>query len=88
MLLGHQHVYERMRVSNLTYIINGLGGHHWVYEIEDCLSVQPGSQVRYNKAHGVMVGAATATQMGLCFYSVEDGGTLVDSVVLDRRGGS
>ena len=82
-LSGHQHVYERLEVNNLTYIINGMGGHHWLYEIENCRVQAPGSQVRYNKAHGVMIGAVSKSRLGACFFSVEDGGTLVDSFDLE-----
>ena len=73
-LSGHQHVYERMEVQdppdspgpaaavgaggNLTYVINGLGGHPWVYEIHNCAEKAPGSHSRYNAAHGAMVAQA------------------------------
>jgi len=41
-LTGHEHVYERLGVGTsggpgtFPYIINGLGGHSWVYDIHTC----------------------------------------------------
>lgn len=81
---GHQHVYERLGVDptsggpgNFPYIVNGLGGHSWLYEIHNCTADEH-SKVRYNTAHGAMWGIATETSLDLCFYSIENGGTLVD----------
>ena len=85
-LSGHQHVYERLKIEGLTYIINGLGGHHWIYEIQDCDMVERGSQVRYNAAHGVIVGVASQTRLAMCFYSLENNGTLVDEFLVKQRG--
>ncbi len=84
-LSGHQHVYERLEVDGLTYIINGLGGHHWIYEIKDCDTIAAGSRVRYNAAHGVMVGVASETRLAMCFYSLEKNGTLVDEFLLKSQ---
>merc|ERR1712086_505977 len=77
-LSGHQHVYERLERRNLTYIINGLGGHNWRYEITNCRTIAEGSRVRYNAAHGMMVAQADETSLRLCFYSVR-GGELIDN---------
>lgn len=77
-LSGHQHVYERLEVEKLTYIINGLGGHPWVYEIHNCETKAEGSKVRYNAAHGAMVVQADDTSLRICFYSIASGGSLVD----------
>jgi len=77
-LSGHQHVYERLEVEKLTYIINGLGGHPWVYEIHNCETKAEGSKVRYNAAHGAMVVQADDTSFRICFYSISSGGSLVD----------
>lgn len=84
---GHEHVYERLHVNDMTYIVNGLGGHPWLYEIFNC-AVETGSQVRHNAAHGAMIGLINSVptpngeslpiSMDICFYSVADGGTLVD----------
>jgi len=93
---GHQHVYERMyRSENATmpYIVNGLGGHQWVYDIHDC-ATQTGSVIRYNSYHGAMygvlseqpsdAGADADLQIDLCFYSIENNGKLIDHVTLQN----
>ena len=92
-LSGHQHVYERLEVNNVTHVINGLGGHHWRYEIEHCNIVAEGSKKRYNEAHGIMYGVVTADELALCFYSVENNtssnnktdGKLIDEFVLQKN---
>jgi len=82
-LSGHQHVYERIEhagsTKNLTYVINGLGGHNWLYEIHRCQEITPGSATRYNAAHGAMTFQVDYDSMRFCFYSVASGGSLVDS---------
>lgn len=87
---GHEHVYERLGVSpsgepgSFPYIINGLGGHSWVYDIHDC-TPDPRSKVRYNSAHGAMWGVVTNTTLDLCFYSVAGAsGTLVDHLTVQK----
>lgn len=87
-LSGHQHVYERMNIDNVTHVINGLGGHHWRYEIEHCKEVVEGSRKRYNKAHGLMYGVVSKKDIALCFYSVEDkehNGVLIDEFLLESK---
>jgi len=81
---GHQHVYERLVIRessspSLNYIVNGLGGHPWLYDIDgpQC-KPEPGSQVRYSNGHGLMVVAVNSKYMEACFYSIEGRGTLVD----------
>ena len=48
--------------------------------------VERGSQVRYNAAHGVIVGVASQTRLAMCFYSLENNGTLVDEFLVKQRG--
>jgi hypothetical protein len=45
-LMGHEHVYERLSVDGIPYIINGLGGYPKVYNIDECVPDQH-SQFRY-----------------------------------------
>lgn len=82
-LNGHEHDYERIYYENLTYVVNGLGGHPWLYEITgpECEPF-PGSQVRYNGDHGAMVAFATKESLQFCFYSLENGVTKVDEFEL------
>ena len=85
---GHEHVYERIQTQDMLYIVNGLGGHPWRYEINNCV-VQTGSRVRHNSHHGLLLGLlsseadadAPTPRIDWCFYSVEAGGTLVDHFV-------
>jgi tartrate-resistant acid phosphatase type 5 len=67
-LAGHEHVYERLDVDGFPYYVNGLGGNKYVYTIE--CPPDPGSKVRYNTAHGAILGVANSKEMELCFYSI------------------
>ncbi len=40
--------------QSAVYILNGLGGHNWVYSVSDC-DAHPGSMRRYNAHHGILV---------------------------------
>jgi hypothetical protein len=66
---GHEHVYERLSIDGIPYFVNGLGGNEYLYNIEQC-TPEPGSQARYNGAHGALLVVANAKQMEFCLYSV------------------
>jgi hypothetical protein len=72
---GHQHCYERVRRGGLTYVVNGLGGHSWIYDNMECPPVG-GSQARFNSRHGAMLLRANDTALRGAFFDVE--GRLVD----------
>lgn len=89
-LSGHQHVYERLlgsrpradgKPSTVPYIINGLGGHPWTYDLHNCKPFA-GSQARYNDYHGAQLAIKSwdeekgKDRMDVCFYNTD--GTLVD----------
>lgn len=85
-LSGHQHSYERLVVDGTTYVVNGLGGHPWLYDLDRCEPAR-GSVMRYNDRHGLMVGllsrpanasGAEPPALDVCMYSLESGGMLVD----------
>jgi len=79
---GHEHLYERIQKSDgMTYIIHGLSGHPWIYSLDGCTPI-PGSVVRYNDDHGVLLGVATQNQLTFCFYSLN--GTIVDQFTLSH----
>ena len=86
-LTGHQHVYERMEIKTVTHVINGLGGHHWTYEIDQCRHVVNGSKKRYNQYHGLMYGVITNNELAFCFYSIENevDGSLVDEFIIPAQ---
>ncbi len=77
-LTGHDHLYERLEVEGIPYVINGLGGGV-IYPFEETL---PQSRVRYNSAHGAMLVTASAYQMSFQFINVN--GEVVDQFELWR----
>jgi tartrate-resistant acid phosphatase type 5 len=77
-LTGHDHDYERLLVDGIPYFVNGVGGGA-IYAFETPI---PESQFRYNKTYGAMLITANKTQITFEFYSVAEGGTLIDSYTL------
>ena len=71
-LSGHSHVYERLSVNELTYMVNGLGGNG-IYSFDNPV---PGSLVRYNGAHGAMKVVANADSIVFMFINSSD--SLID----------
>jgi hypothetical protein len=94
-LYGHQHAYERLIRNRanapsgshptIPYILNGMGGHPWVYDVQSC-PAYPGSQIRYHAFHGLQLGLfhwdenLRRNRIEMCFYSLEDGGKMIDHV--------
>lgn len=84
-LAGHEHTYERiMRDDNLNgdsipYYVNGLGGRS-IYNFST--NIVPGSAVRYNGNYGAMKVNAGDTTLALQFFSIDGGGTLIDSLTM------
>lgn len=88
-LAGHDHLYERLRVSDasqteMLYFVNGLGGQS-IYTFGPRA---PGSELRYNENTGAMRISVTDQEAHFEFLAVEfgtdglDGGTPVDSFTL------
>jgi hypothetical protein len=75
---GHDHTYERIIVDGLPYFVNGLGGNS-IYNFEEPV---PGSDMRYNRSFGAMLVEADEQSMTFEFYSVFEGGTLIDSYTI------
>ncbi len=84
-LAGHEHTYERiMRDDNhngdsIPYIVNGLGGRS-IYNFST--NIVPGSAVRYNGNYGAMKVSADDSTLKLQFFSIDNGGTIFDSISL------
>lgn len=76
-LAGHDHLYERLEVDGLLYIVNGLGGHEAVYSFDNII---PESQFRYNQRHGSL--RISATSQSILFEFINIDGELVDSITL------
>ena len=87
-LTGHDHTYERiLRDDNndgtdLPYFVTGLGGS----SIYDFNTPEDGSEVRYNDDYGTMLIQASDTTMTFEFWSIANGGTLIDSYTIDLPG--
>ena len=64
-LSGHDHVYERLQVDGLTYIVNGLAGQSR-YNLKKAL---PQSLVRYNADFGALQIDASACVLDLAFIN-------------------
>ena len=86
-LSAHDHLYERiLRNDNgdnfdLPYFVTGLGGAG-AYNFSSTLV--EGSSAQYNAAHGALIVDATATNITFAFHSVENGGTQIDSYMIER----
>jgi hypothetical protein len=63
---GHAHVYERLNIGGLTYIVNGLGGAN-PYNFDEAME---GSQFRFHAAHGAMLLEVTETSLTMNFYGI------------------
>ncbi len=73
-LAGHEHLYERLLIDGLPYIVNGLGGRQKIYPFAAPL---PGSAVRYNQEYGAMRVTAGSGCLNFSFYN--RAGILIDS---------
>lgn len=75
-LTGHSHIYERLRIDDFTYLVNGLGGQS-TYSLAAPIA---GSQVRYNASFGAMKVIADPDTVWFSFYSASN--TLIDNFSL------
>jgi hypothetical protein len=77
-LVGHDHVYERIIRNGFPYFVNGLGGSAR-YSFGTPIS---GSQVRYNADHGAMLVEATPTT--ITFQFISRAGEVIDTYSLQK----
>jgi hypothetical protein len=75
---GHGHLYERLEVAGLPYIVNGLGGATKT-TFGDAL---PESLVRYDATHGAMKVEADCTTFKSEFIATD--GTVIDTLELTK----
>jgi hypothetical protein len=73
---GHDHVYERLRVGDLTYIVNGLGGNGR-YGFGQPL---PQTLARFQADFGALKVDVTEQQLTFSFYT--QAGQLIDAATL------
>jgi hypothetical protein len=78
-LSGHAHLYERLQVAGIPYVVNGLGGGG-IYAFDEMS--HPGSQVRFNEDYGALLVEATADSLTMQF--VTRAGIVVDRVTLSE----
>lgn len=74
---GHNHLYERLEVDGLTYVVNGLGGIN-IYSFNE--PAEPGSRVRFNGAFGALIVDADPSALEARFITVD--GATVDRFAL------
>jgi hypothetical protein len=67
-ITGHEHVYERLEVNGLPYLINGLGGDS-SYSFGKTVAE---SKFRYNAEHGAMKVLVTKTGITYEFYAASN----------------
>ena len=79
-LSGHDHIYERIEVDGLTYIVNGLGGDS---RDQFHYPLVPGSVKQYNADVGVL--RVDATIHALVFRFLTWNGRLIDTFVLRAK---
>ena len=78
-LSGHAHLYERLQVGGIPYVVNGLGGGG-IYAFDE--EALPGSLVRFNDDYGALLVEGTAARLSGQF--VTRGGLVVDSFVVEE----
>ncbi|RPH61619.1 MAG: hypothetical protein EHM81_03885 [Chloroflexi bacterium] len=64
-MAGHEHIYERIMVGGIPYIVNGAGGGP-LYDFDTPVA---GSAVRYNADYGAMLVEATSTSITYQFIT-------------------
>lgn len=80
-LSGDEHFYERIVRGQLVYFVNGVGGDYRYNFVTPPVS---GSEFRYNVNWGAQRVTATPDKLRFEFFSVENGGKLVDSYSLTK----
>lgn len=78
-IAGHDHLYERLTIDGLTYIVNGLGGNIKHYGFGQALS---GSAARFNTDFGAL--KLTATAEKLAFSFITPANQVVDTHTLEQ----
>jgi hypothetical protein len=67
-LSGHEHLYERLEIDGIPYIINGLGGA----KLYDFTTPLAQSKLRFNANYGAQLIEADDCRMRIKLYSVAD----------------
>ncbi|HCQ31268.1 TPA: hypothetical protein DIU27_02720 [Candidatus Collierbacteria bacterium] len=75
---GHCHLYERLNVNGLTYIVNGAGGGG---QIDQFTTITTESIIQYNEQRGAILIEANQTSIKISFVTVS--GLFVDQFYID-----
>ena len=84
-LSGHDHVYQRLVVDGLTYLVNGLGGESR-YEFFEENTNNHDVRGSYNADFGALKVHANAEKLTFEFHSITDG--LIDKFELENQAGT
>ncbi|MBS1516851.1 MAG: metallophosphoesterase [Bacteroidetes bacterium] len=76
-MAGHEHIYERLSIDNLIYIVNGLGGKS-IYPMGTPVT---GSLVRYNADYGAML--MNVYNDSINFKFINRSGNIIDNYTLN-----
>lgn len=80
-IAGHDHTYERMTVGGIPYFVNGLGGSLPYPEFNEI----PESELFFNTNYGAQL--VTVTETDITFDFTDVGGTLIDSLTIEKECG-
>lgn len=75
---GHCHLYERLEVEGLTYIINGAGGGG---QTDRFNGYNADSKAQYNDAKGAVLISADSSRVSIVFYNIS--GEIIDTIYID-----
>lgn len=78
-LAGHDHIYEKLEVGGLPYVVMGVGGAN----LYDFIALADGSVTRYNAGFGAALVEADPARFVLRFYAAN--GTKIDELVLSSK---
>ena len=81
-LSGHDHVYERLEVDGITYLVNGLGGNE-AYGFMDENQQSHEVKAKYNSGMGAILATVTDEGIRFEFHSVAEG--LIEEFTLRKR---
>ena len=90
LITGHLHNYERILLDEnndgiiLPYFVSGLGGAN--KSSTDFLPVHPDSEFRYHDTYGTILIQASDSSITFEFYSIDNGGTLIDAYTMELPG--
>ncbi|MBI3308068.1 MAG: metallophosphoesterase [Candidatus Melainabacteria bacterium] len=79
-LCGHDHLYERLNIKGVPYIIVGTGGD----KLDEFREPVSGSIIRYNNNHGALLVSVSNSSLKFEFYSIENHNKSIDSFIIKK----